>query len=167
MRDLLHLIFEYRRLLARAETAACLRPASQRRLVALEKLFGKEPNTVDESASANRRHARCEIQAPATIRLEGRVQPVNVVNLGGGGVCVSPAPNVPQGTTALLRILSEDKTRVYQYQVRASWSTRSNGESHMGMPFVGIPREVPIEDDRAQLLLLAPRVDGEDAELAR
>lgn len=151
MRDLLHLIFEYRRLLAKADlVAGSLRPKAAERLAALEKLFGKEPNLSGDEGK--RRHARCQIQASATIRVDGRVQPVHIVNLGGGGVCVSPAPNLRAGQTALLRILSEDKSRVYQYQVRASWTERGEVGSQMGMPFVGIPREVPIEDDHGTRL---------------
>tara|TARA_R110002073_G_scaffold208011_2_gene368275 strand:+ start:3660 stop:4124 length:465 start_codon:yes stop_codon:yes gene_type:complete len=140
MRDLLELVFEYRRLLARSEaTAGSLKPHNLERLEALEKLFGQEPNS---NASYPRRHARCDIRRPATLRVGDRVQPVNLVNLGGGGVCITPAPNVKAGETALLRIVADDQSTVYQYRVRANWSSRSEQDSCMGMPFVGIPRVI-------------------------
>lgn len=138
MRDLLELVFEYRRLLAKSEAiAGSLKPKSAKRLVALEMLFGQEPKA---GSVHRRRHARCDIRRPATLRVQGRVQSVSLVNLGGGGVCISPAPNVMAGETALLRIVADDQNTVYQYQVRANWATRGEKDSYMGMPFVGIPR---------------------------
>ncbi len=140
MRDLLELVFEYRRLLARSEAmAGSLKPRSSERLAALEKLFGQEPNS---NAVHPRRHARCDIRRPATLRVGDRVQAVSLVNLGGGGVCITPAPNVRTGDTALLRIVADDQSTIYQYQVRANWSTQGDEDSCMGMPFVGIPRVI-------------------------
>jgi hypothetical protein len=147
MRDLLQLLFEYRRLSAKAEAfAGSLRPGGSKRLAALEKLFGKEP---DGESKTGRRHARCSVSVPATVKIDGHVQPVKLVNIGGGGVCVSPAPNLKSGDTALLRIVGEDETEVFQYQVRAGWSWRSNTESQMGMPFVGPPRVLSGSSQRA------------------
>jgi len=140
MRDLLELVFEYRRLLARSEAiAGSLKPHNSKRLAALEKLFGQEPNVRGEHP---RRHARCDVRRPATLRVGDRVQSVSLVNLGGGGVCITPAPNVQTGETALLRIVADDQSTVYQYQVRANWSTGGEQDSCMGMPFVGIPRVI-------------------------
>lgn len=147
MRDLLHLLFEYRRLLTKAEAfAGSLRPGAQKRLVALEGLFGREPE--DDGKSA-RRHARCAVSVPATVKVGGHVQPVKVVNIGGGGVCVTPAPNLKAGDTAFLRVVGEDETEIFQYQVRAGWSWRNDTESQMGMPFVGPPRVLSGQSQRA------------------
>lgn len=141
MKDLLALVFEYRRLLARSEvTAGALKPRSSQRLDALEKLFGQEPNA--NNKPHDRRHARCDIRRPATVRVGDRVQSVSLVNLGGGGVCICPAPNVKSGETALLRIVADDQSTIYQYQVRANWSKYGDEDSCMGMPFVGIPRVI-------------------------
>jgi hypothetical protein len=140
MRDLLELVFEYRRLLARSEAiAGSLKPHNSQRLAALEKLFGQEP---DSNATYPRRHARCDIRRPATLRVGDRAQAVSLVNVGGGGVCITPAPNVKAGETALLRIVADDQNTVYQYRVRANWSTGGAQDSCMGMPFVGIPRVI-------------------------
>ncbi len=138
MRDLLEMVFEYRRLLARAEaTNGNLSPQTQDRLRALENLFGQEPA---ESGARPRRHARCDVRRPATLKVGDRVQPVSVVNLGGGGVCVSPAPNLGAGETAVLRVVGEDQRTVYHYPLRANWASRDEQTSQMGMPFVGRPR---------------------------
>ncbi len=141
MKDLLQLVYEYRRLSARAEAyAGSLKPRAETRLAALEKLFGQEPGC--EETTPPRRHARCELSVPATIKIDGNVQPVQLINMGGGGVCVSPAPKLKNGQTALLRIVASDTRRVFQYQVKCGWTCRSEIASQMGLPFVGPPVEV-------------------------
>ena len=149
MRDLLQLVYEYRRLSARAEAfAGTLQPVAQKRLSALEKLFGQEPdNPVPDHP---RRHARCEINVPATIKINGNIQPVQLVNMGGGGVCVSPAPKLKEGETALLRIVASDSRTVFQYRVKGGWTWRDERASQMGLPFVGPPRELPIQTQSAR-----------------
>ena len=137
MRDLLQLVYEYRRLNARAEAVAgALRPIAQKRLSALEKLFGKEPGNSD------RRHARCEVNLPATIKINGNLQPVHLVNIGGGGVCVKPAPKLREGQRAVLRVVASDAKTIFQYQVKGGWTWRDESQSQMGLPFVGAPREL-------------------------
>lgn len=146
MSNLLQLVFEYRRLLAKSDAiAGSLRPPASRRLKALEKLFGKEP--AQAGSDRARRFARCELRLPATVRVNDRVQPVSLVNLGGGGVCVSPAPNLQAGEIALLRIVAEDQSKVYQYQVRQCWASHTGTASQMGMPFVGIPRTLRVDEE--------------------
>jgi hypothetical protein len=148
MRDLLQLVYEYRRLDARAAAiAGTLRPLAQKRLTALEKLFGQEPGSDDDQSP--RRHARCEVNLPATIKINGNVQPVKLVNIGGGGVCVSPAPKLKEGETALLRVVASDSKTVFQYQVKGGWTWRAETQSQMGLPFVGAPRELPWQTQRA------------------
>ena len=143
MRELLQLVYEYRRLDARAAAyAGPLRPMAQKRLSALEKLFGQEPDSP-------RRHARCDISLPATIKINGNVQPVQLVNIGGGGVCVSPAPKLREGEAAVLRVVASDAKTVYQYQVKGGWTWRDEGQSQMGLPFVGAPRELSWQSQRA------------------
>ncbi len=137
MRDLLEMVFEYRRLLARSEaTDGNMTQQTEARLRALENLFGREPSV---QGAAPRRHARCDVKRTATLRVGDRVQAVSVVNLGGGGVCVSPAPNLAEGQRAVLRVVGDDQQTVYQYPVRAHWTRRGEDSSQMGMPFVGRP----------------------------
>jgi hypothetical protein len=140
MRDVLHLVYEYRRLLARQDKNT-LGPRAFERLQALERLFGSEPAR-RERPDGKRQHARCDVNFPATIRARGgRVQPVNVVSMGGGGVRVTPAPALRPGDEAVIRIVGEDD-RLYQYGVKVGWVQRDSESSAMGMPFVGVPREV-------------------------
>ncbi len=141
MTDLLELVYEYRRLLSRRDAlGGQLNDAGERRLLGLERLFGAEPD--DRKRFTRRRHARCDIRLPATININGRVEPVNVVDLGGGGLRIEPAPVLSAGQRAQLRIVSPDTGRMYVFTVEAKWEERSSSRSTMGLPFVGAPRQI-------------------------
>jgi hypothetical protein len=94
--------------------------------------------------SYSRRHARCDVKYPATVQMGRRVHPVEVVNLGGGGLRVEPAPPLREGERALLRIVSLERGAVYQYSVQAGWVENRAQGSAMGMPFIGAPRVLPL-----------------------
>lgn len=144
MKDVIDLIFEYRRLLARRDLmAAPLSDQAMARLSALDRLFAGGAAANDEG-SGRRRHARVDVSVPATVRVEGRVHAVNIINIGGGGLCIEPAPQMQRGDRAVIRIVSGDNERIYQYEVEATWIDRTPERSAIGMPFVGIPRELPI-----------------------
>ena len=142
MKDILHFLYEYRQLLARRDLLGNkLDPDSVDRLDALERLFAagaEEPG----SGLFKRRYARCDIGVWGTLKAGGRVHSVRVVNVGGGGICIKPAPAIRQGERAVVRIVSRETGREYAYPVQAEWIHRSQNESSMGMPFVGVPLQV-------------------------
>ena len=141
MTDLLELVYEYRRLLARRDLmAGQLTDSLERRLLGLERLFGSDPD--DRQHRSRRKHARCEVKLPATIKVGNRVEPVDIVDLGGGGVRVEPAPMLREGERAQIRIVSLDTGRMYVYMVEAKWADRSSARSTMGLPFVGTPTQM-------------------------
>lgn len=143
MKDVMDLIFEYRRLLARRDVMGVeLSDRGRARLAGLEKLFATEIAANDQTS--RRRHARVDVNVPATLRVGGRIHPVNIVNVGGGGICIEAAPTLEPGQQAVLRIVSADGDRIYQYQVQASWTQATPAKNAAGMPFVGIPRELPV-----------------------
>lgn len=141
MADILELVYEYRRLLARRDlNAGTLSRVAEDRLLGLERLFGRDPE--DRRNDYRRKHARCDVRLPATIQIGSRIEPVDVVDLGGGGVRVEPAPILAPGQCATIRIVSLETGRMYVYTVEAKWSDRSSSRSTMGMPFVGAPKQV-------------------------
>lgn len=143
MTDLLELIFEYRRLLARRDLmGGSLSREAEERLLGLERLFGSDPD--DRRHSSRRRHARCEMRVPATIKVGNRVEPVDIVDVGGGGVRVEPAPMLRAGEKAHIRIVSLERNAMYVYQVEAKWALRSASRSTMGLPFVGAPKQLTL-----------------------
>jgi hypothetical protein len=139
MNDILALVYEYRRLLARRELmGGDLSDESKRRLDSLERMLG-EPTT-----DSKRQHARSEVLIPATLLQGHRVQPVSIIDVGGGGVRVSPAPTIRPGEKATIRIVDGDTGSVYHYPVVVKWYLRNSEESSMGMPFVGAPKQTPV-----------------------
>lgn len=144
MGDVMHLVYEYRRLLAHRElSGGRLDRRHTERLAALHRLFGREPEDTDGiGPHGRRRHARCEVGIPATLVMGRRVLAVEVVDIGGGGVRIAPAPPLRPGERARLRIPSPDHARVvYEHVVEATWSSRGD-DSAMGMPFIGVPRQL-------------------------
>ncbi len=138
--DVLQFVYEYRKLLARRDLLdARLDRASAERLVALEKLFAPEP----DDGPHHRRYARCDVSMRATVKAGGRVESVQIVNVGGGGLCVSPAPALRKGERAVVRVVDPQSRSAYHYPVQASWVQGSqDGPSLMGLPFVGAPLHV-------------------------
>jgi len=138
--DVLQFVYEYRKLLARKGMLnQRLDGASAERLTALEKLFAPGP----DDGPHHRRYARCPVSLRATVKAGGRVQPVLIVNVGGGGLCVSPAPSLRSGERAVVRVFDPTSRSTYHYPVHASWvRSGAQGPSFMGMPFVGAPLHV-------------------------
>lgn len=140
----MHLVYEYRRLLAHRElSGGRLSRRHTARLAGLHRLFGREPEDIDGIGPHGRRqHARCEVHLQATLVMGRRVLRAQVVDVGGGGVCIAPAPPLEPGERARLRIPSpDDPSVIHEYLVEATWSSPGPG-STMGMPFIGVPRQL-------------------------
>lgn len=146
MHDLFELVFEYRQLLARrkAEGQGLALPV-RHRLDALHRLLGREPLLGHPEGSgtfSRRRHARCDVELPASLRLGDEVMAIELSNLGAGGVCAVTAGALEVGRRGALRLVSPDSGRIYECVAQVSWSS-PDGEQHLvGLRFVGAPREV-------------------------
>ncbi len=146
MHHLFELVFEYRHLLVRrrSEGPAFDLPARSR-LDALHRLLGREPFIGTASGSgaySRRRHARCDVELHAILRLGASLCAVEILNLGAGGVCaVTPEP-LQIGERGVLRLASPESGRVYECTAQVSW-TRDEGEHIAGLRFLGTPVEVP------------------------
>ena len=144
MNDLFELVFEYRSLLAqrRAEGQE-LGLRARSRLDALHRLLGREPTDAQGTRPGTlgrRKHARCDVHFGAILRVGPRTVPVEVVNLGAGGVCIrsSQAPSI--GERALLRLTSPETGRIYECIAETTW--RDDADRLSGMRFVGAPLHV-------------------------
>jgi hypothetical protein len=148
MHDLFELVFEYRHLLARrkAEGQALDLPA-RTRLDALHRLLGREPFSGDVSGSgtfSRRRHARCDVEVSAALRIGAHLFAIELINLGAGGVCVASPEPLPRGERGLLRIISPDSGRIYECMAQVSWAHVDGQQTIAGLRFVGAPREVQL-----------------------
>lgn len=138
MRDLLHLVYEYRQLVARDGE---LPERARERLDALDRLFGSEPGAAEVTGPL-RRHARCDVEVAAVLTAAGTEYQVTVVNVGGGGLCIERAPELEAGQRAVIRLLADGC--LYEYPVEIRWSAAAEGGALMGLPFRGAPRKLEL-----------------------
>jgi PilZ domain len=149
MQHLFELVFEYRSLLARRKVEGkALDRSTRTRLDALHRLLGREPTQAagpaGSGAFSRRRHARCEVDLGATLRIGTTLASVDLVNLGAGGVCVLTPSPLPAGERGTLRIASPESGKTYECTVQVSWAA-DDAEQHLaGLRFVGAPTEVPL-----------------------
>jgi hypothetical protein len=147
MHDLFELVFEYRQLLARrkAEGPDLASPV-RHRLDALHRLLGREPILGHPEGSgtfSRRRHARCDVEAPARLRLGDELLAIELSNLGAGGVCAVTPVALEVGQRGALRLVSPDSGRTYECVAQVSWASVDDEQHLVGLRFVGAPREVP------------------------
>ena len=148
MHDLFELVFEYRQLLARRKVEGQgFAPPARHRLDALHRLLGREPFLGHPEGSGTftrRRHARCDVDMPASLRLGPGLCAIELLNLGAGGVCAVIGAELSPGQRGALRITSPDSGRVYECAAQVTWS-RVDGEQHLaGLRFIGAPRDVQL-----------------------
>ncbi len=144
MNDLFELVFEYRSLLAqrRAEGEELGLPA-RRRLDALHRLLGREPTDAQGTRPGTlgrRKHARCDVHFGAVLRVGPRATPIEVLNLGAGGVCIRASEAPAVGERAVLRLTSPETGRIYECVAETTWRDAQHRLS--GMRFVGAPLHV-------------------------
>lgn len=150
MHDLFELVFEYRNLLARRKAeGAAFEPPARTRLDALHRLLGREPFTGTGTAPSGsgmfsrRRHARCDVELTATLRVGTTLSAVELLNLSAGGVCLASPALLPVGERGVLRITSPDSGRVHECTAQISWARDEGETQHLaGLRFIGAPSEV-------------------------
>jgi hypothetical protein len=147
MQHLFDLVFEYRNLLARRKAEGqSLDGTARSRLDALHRLLGREPfNSGPDGSGAfsRRRHARCEVEHEAALRIGTAVSAIELVNLSAGGVCaMTPAP-LPIGERGTLLITSPESGQVYECSVQVSWTIHDEEHRVAGLRFIGLPSVVP------------------------
>lgn len=146
MSDLLKAVYDYRNLLSRRDLLRMRLSAEEvARLDALEKLFEWRPEEGGPTSlplALRRRFARCDVRVPASVKAGSTVQPVVVVNLGGGGVVVEPAPSLKRGELTVLKIRVTSIGREFQFPCQAKWLAGGLNQSAMGLQFIGVPIEL-------------------------
>jgi hypothetical protein len=148
MHDLFELVFEYRHLLARRKAEGqALDPPARTRLDALHRLLGREPFSGLVSGSgtfSRRRHARCDVEMSAALRIGPALCAIELVNLGAGGVCVATPAPLRVGERGMLRITSPDSGRIYECLAQVSWVRADVEPATAGLRFIGAPRDVQL-----------------------
>ena len=143
MRNILKHICDYRTLRARRDLMRqTLPPEDVHRLEALELLFACDPSGEVRSqalARDRRRYLRLEVNIAARIGAGIRTADTTIINIGGGGLVISPAPALRRGELAVVRITDPQTSREYHLPVQAVWKSVLGGETVLGLTFVGMP----------------------------
>jgi PilZ domain len=142
MRNILKHICDYRTLRARRDLLRqTLPPDDVHRLEALELLFAFDPTELRSPALARdrRRYMRLDVALRATLAAGVRDTDTRIVNIGGGGLVVAPAPPIRRGELAVVRIKDRETNREYHLPVQAVWKAVIHGETALGLSFVGMP----------------------------
>ena len=142
MRNILKHICDYRTLRARRDLLRqTLPPDDVHRLEALELLFAFDPTELRSQALARdrRRYMRLDVRIRAKLGSGVKNIETTIINIGGGGVVVSPAPPLRRGELAVIRIADRETHRQYHLPVQAVWKSILKGETVLGLTFVGMP----------------------------
>lgn len=147
MQHLFDLVFEYRNLLARRKAEGpTLDSGTRHRLDALHRLLGREPLDPEPDGSgafSRRRHARCEVEQEAALRIGTAVAAIELVNLSAGGVCALTPEPLPIGERGTLRVVSPETGRTYECSVLVQWTTQDEEQRVAGLRFIGLPSVLP------------------------
>lgn len=134
-------VFEFRVL--RSQSMLLRLPLGDRerqRLRLLEDRFVLDPVSQAES-DGRRRFTRFPVQLTASIEVNGKGWvPVEARSLSGGGLAVSPAPQLERGEITSIRVGEPGRGIVYEMPVQAVWVERGPTSSAIGLTFIGIPR---------------------------
>jgi PilZ domain-containing protein len=142
MRNILKHICDYRTLRARRDLLRqVLPPDDLHRLEALELLFAFDPGELGHQALARdrRRYMRLDVRIRAKLGAGVKHLETTIINIGGGGLVVSPGPSMRRGELTVIRIADRETHRQYQLPVQAVWKSIVKGETVLGLTFVGMP----------------------------
>lgn len=167
-------VFEFRVL--RSQSMLLRLPMGDRersRLRALEDRFVLDP-VAQAKGDGRRRFTRFSVRLSAAIEIDGKGWvPVELRSLSGGGLSVTPAPQLERGEITAIRVGEPGRGVVYEMPVQAVWIEESPLGSSLGLTFIGIPRvriagsvEIRVSRNPAGELRLVAMTDAsEDAPL--
>jgi hypothetical protein len=148
MSELIKCVYDYRNLLGRRDLLRMHLDAEEKhRLESLDQLLEWRPEEGGPSTfplALRRKFSRFDMRIPATVRV-GRgdsAAPIVIVNMGGGGVVVEPAPSLRRGELTVVKIKCSALGREFHFPAQAKWLSESLNRSSMGLAFVGIPIEL-------------------------
>jgi hypothetical protein len=134
-------ICEYRRLRGRRDLLCNpLDHAESERLDLLEHLFGlgEDAPSPTPPVQGRRRFTRAEVEIRATVSVGEDDVPIRILNLGGGGVMIAPAPDLNRGDLTILKIVDEIDGP-YRLPAQVMWVTPVPDGLALGLAFVGLP----------------------------
>jgi hypothetical protein len=141
---LLRHVCEYRLLRGRRELLRNpLDRGESQRLDMLEHLFGlgEDASSPTPPTQGRRRFTRADVEIVATVSVGEEDVPIRILNLGGGGVMIAPAPDLHRGDLTILKI-ADDIDGSYRLPAQVVWVAPVPDGLALGLAFVGLPLHV-------------------------
>jgi hypothetical protein len=132
---LVEVVFQYRTLIGKCDLGVGLDWDEIEQVTAIESAF--EPTTDDRRMKAGRRFRRESTQMTALLRGDRINDPVEVVEIGPGGVVVRNAPFVAHGEQ--VEIVMEDGDKSYRFHAEGVWLKDDGDDYRVGLALVGMP----------------------------
>lgn len=147
MSDLIKSIHDYQHLLGHGtRLRRPLDEPSARRLSELQQLLETSPGEdwPAPEGSTRRRWPRLDVSLPAMVEVGEYSASVTISDIGGGGLCIEPAPRLRPGERTVVTVADSRGRRAYLFPAQVAW--RSDGA--VGLEFVGVPREFTVAAPR-------------------
>jgi hypothetical protein len=128
----LETVFEYRKLLGKCELGYGLDLDEIARVEAIERAFAPKPD-----GRRRRKFRRAPVELHATLRGDRINDPVDVIELGPGGLVCRNAPFIARGEQ--VEVVIDDGDTSYRFRAQGVW-LRDDGEDYrVGLQLIGMP----------------------------
>jgi hypothetical protein len=132
---LVDVVFQYRTLIGKCDLGVGLELDEIEQLQIIEQAFA--PSDDDVRTSAGRKFRREMIRLDGTIRGDRINDPIDIVEMGPGGLVCRKAPFIARGEQ--VEIVIDSAEHSYRFRARGVW-LRDDGEDYkVGLKFVGMP----------------------------
>jgi len=151
---ILRLVYEYRNLLGRRDIVHMpLGDEERHELAELEQrfLWTGEATNVALPMALRRRFLRMNVRLTATMKVGREFTPVSIIDIGGGGLMVEPAPRLQVGDLTVVKVQDPTIGREYHLPAQVAWRQVRPKTSRMGLAFFGIPIELRYGGGRSGL----------------
>jgi hypothetical protein len=77
------------------------------------------------------------VRIPALVTVGDVDVPVLIVNMGGGGLVVTPGPDLHRGELTVVKV--HDDEQCYHLPAQVVWCARVADQLALGLSFIGLP----------------------------
>jgi len=132
---LLEAIFQYRTLIGKCELGIGLEWDEIEKVTIIEAAF--QPTADDRRMNNGRRFRREAIQLSAVMRGDQINDPVDVVEIGPGGMVCRKAPYIARGEQ--VEIVIDDGELSYRFRAQGVWLKDDGDDYKVGLALIGMP----------------------------
>ena len=128
---LVETVFRYRTLIGKCDLGCGLDWEEIDQMGRIEHAFAADPG------DGRRKFRRQLVELPGTIRGDRINDPVEIIEIGPGGLVVRDAPFIARGE--IVEIVIDDDDRSYRFRAEGIWLRDDGDDYRVGLAFVGFP----------------------------